>query len=66
MRQLLNDRMFPLTIQGLDKAMRELVRYPSRAPPFPPRGGGGGPTPFRGGGGGGRVGGGGGGRAAWR
>ncbi len=26
MRQLLNDRMFPLTIQGLDGAMRELVR----------------------------------------
>ncbi|MGI8840382.1 MAG: vWA domain-containing protein [Caulobacteraceae bacterium] len=26
MRQLLNDRMFPLTIQGLDGAMRELAR----------------------------------------
>lgn len=26
MKQLVNDRMFPLTIQGLDKAMRELVR----------------------------------------
>ncbi len=26
MRQLIGDRMFPLTIQGLDKAMRELVR----------------------------------------
>ncbi len=26
MRQLLNDRMYPLTLQGLDKAMRELVR----------------------------------------
>ena len=26
MRQLLGDRMFPLTIQGLDAAMRELVR----------------------------------------
>ena len=26
MRQLVNDRMFPLTIEGLDKAMRELVR----------------------------------------
>src|SRR5665213_1445742 len=26
MRQLLGDRMFPLTIQGLDQAMRELVR----------------------------------------
>jgi len=25
-RQLMNDRMFPLTLQGLDKAMRELVR----------------------------------------
>ena len=25
-RQLLNDRMFPLTIEGLDKAMRELTR----------------------------------------
>jgi uncharacterized protein with von Willebrand factor type A (vWA) domain len=25
-RQLLNDRMYPLTLQGLDKAMRELVR----------------------------------------
>jgi uncharacterized protein with von Willebrand factor type A (vWA) domain len=25
-RQLMNDRMFPLTIEGLDKAMRELVR----------------------------------------
>ena len=26
MKQLMNDRMYPLTIQGLDKAMRELVR----------------------------------------
>ncbi|MDH4386115.1 MAG: VWA domain-containing protein [Caulobacter sp.] len=26
MKQLVNDRMFPLTIDGLDKAMRELVR----------------------------------------
>ena len=26
MRQLMNDRMFPLTIEGLEKAMRELVR----------------------------------------
>ena len=26
MRQLVNDRMYPLTIEGLDKAMRELVR----------------------------------------
>jgi len=26
MRQIINDRMFPLTIQGLDQAMRELVR----------------------------------------
>jgi len=26
MRQLLGERMFPLTIEGLDKAMRELVR----------------------------------------
>src|SRR3984957_6024430 len=26
MRQLTSDRMFPLTIEGLDKAMRELVR----------------------------------------
>ena len=26
MRQLIGDRMFPLTIQGLDKAMKELVR----------------------------------------
>jgi uncharacterized protein with von Willebrand factor type A (vWA) domain len=26
MRQLMNDRMYPLTLQGLDKAMRELVR----------------------------------------
>ncbi len=26
MKQLVNDRMFPLTIEGLDKAMRELVR----------------------------------------
>jgi uncharacterized protein with von Willebrand factor type A (vWA) domain len=26
MRQLVGDRMFPLTIEGLDKAMRELVR----------------------------------------
>ncbi|MGR4865860.1 vWA domain-containing protein [Caulobacter sp. LARHSG274] len=26
MKQLMNDRMFPLTIDGLDKAMRELVR----------------------------------------
>jgi len=26
MRQLIGDRMFPLTIQGLDQAMRELVR----------------------------------------
>jgi uncharacterized protein with von Willebrand factor type A (vWA) domain len=25
-RQLVNDRMYPLTLQGLDKAMRELVR----------------------------------------
>ncbi len=25
-RQLINDRMYPLTIEGLDKAMRELVR----------------------------------------
>ena len=25
-RQLVNDRMYPLTIEGLDKAMRELVR----------------------------------------
>ena len=25
-RQLMNDRMYPLTLQGLDKAMRELVR----------------------------------------
>ena len=25
-RQIMNDRMFPLTIEGLDKAMRELVR----------------------------------------
>ncbi|MDR3509301.1 MAG: VWA domain-containing protein [Caulobacteraceae bacterium] len=25
-RQLMNDRMYPLTIEGLDKAMRELVR----------------------------------------
>jgi uncharacterized protein with von Willebrand factor type A (vWA) domain len=26
MRQIIGDRMFPLTIQGLDQAMRELVR----------------------------------------
>ncbi|MDO9223843.1 MAG: VWA domain-containing protein, partial [Caulobacter sp.] len=26
MKQLVNDRMYPLTIEGLDKAMRELVR----------------------------------------
>jgi len=26
MRQLVNDRMYPLTLEGLDKAMRELVR----------------------------------------
>ncbi|MFZ5670201.1 MAG: vWA domain-containing protein [Pseudomonadota bacterium] len=26
MRQLVNDRMYPLTLDGLDKAMRELVR----------------------------------------
>ena len=26
MKQLMNERMFPLTIEGLDKAMRELVR----------------------------------------
>jgi uncharacterized protein with von Willebrand factor type A (vWA) domain len=26
MRQIIGDRMFPLTIQGLDAAMRELVR----------------------------------------
>ncbi len=26
MKQLVNDRMFPLTIEGLDKAMKELVR----------------------------------------
>lgn len=26
MKQLVNDRMFPLTLDGLDKAMRELVR----------------------------------------
>ena len=26
MKQLVNDRMFPLTIEGLDKAMRELAR----------------------------------------
>jgi len=26
MKQLVNDRMYPLTLQGLDKAMRELVR----------------------------------------
>ena len=26
MRQLMGDRMFPLTLEGLDKAMRELVR----------------------------------------
>ena len=26
MKQLMNDRMYPLTLQGLDKAMRELVR----------------------------------------
>ncbi|MBQ1542057.1 VWA domain-containing protein [Caulobacter sp. CCUG 60055] len=26
MRQLMNDRMYPLTLEGLDKAMRELVR----------------------------------------
>jgi uncharacterized protein with von Willebrand factor type A (vWA) domain len=26
MKQLMNDRMFPLTLDGLDKAMRELVR----------------------------------------
>jgi uncharacterized protein with von Willebrand factor type A (vWA) domain len=26
MKQLVSDRMFPLTIEGLDKAMRELVR----------------------------------------
>ncbi|WP_269716213.1 vWA domain-containing protein [Caulobacter sp. NIBR2454] len=26
MKQLMNDRMYPLTIEGLDKAMRELVR----------------------------------------
>jgi uncharacterized protein with von Willebrand factor type A (vWA) domain len=26
MKQLMNDRMYPLTIDGLDKAMRELVR----------------------------------------
>jgi uncharacterized protein with von Willebrand factor type A (vWA) domain len=25
-KQLMNDRMYPLTLQGLDKAMRELVR----------------------------------------
>ena len=26
LRQIMADRMFPLTIEGLDKAMRELVR----------------------------------------
>jgi uncharacterized protein with von Willebrand factor type A (vWA) domain len=26
MRQLVGGRMFPLTLEGLDKAMRELVR----------------------------------------
>jgi uncharacterized protein with von Willebrand factor type A (vWA) domain len=26
MRQLLGERMYPLTLEGLDKAMRELVR----------------------------------------
>jgi uncharacterized protein with von Willebrand factor type A (vWA) domain len=26
MRQLLGGRMYPLTLEGLDKAMRELVR----------------------------------------
>ena len=26
MKQLVSDRMFPLTIEGLDKAMKELVR----------------------------------------
>ncbi|WP_369058909.1 VWA domain-containing protein [Caulobacter sp. 73W] len=26
MKQLMNDRMYPLTLEGLDKAMRELVR----------------------------------------
>ena len=26
MKQLVGDRMFPLTIEGLDKAMRELAR----------------------------------------
>jgi uncharacterized protein with von Willebrand factor type A (vWA) domain len=26
MKQLVNERMYPLTIEGLDKAMRELVR----------------------------------------
>jgi uncharacterized protein len=25
-KQLMNDRMYPLTLEGLDKAMRELVR----------------------------------------
>jgi uncharacterized protein with von Willebrand factor type A (vWA) domain len=25
-RQLLNDRMYPLTIEGIDEAMRELTR----------------------------------------
>ena len=36
MRQLTADRMFPLTIEGLDKAMRELVRR--RWPPAAPSG----------------------------
>ena len=26
MKQLVGDRMYPLTLEGLDKAMRELVR----------------------------------------
>ena len=26
MKQILSDRMYPLTLEGLDKAMRELVR----------------------------------------
>jgi len=26
MKQLVNGRMFPLTLEGLDKAMRELAR----------------------------------------
>jgi uncharacterized protein len=26
MRQLMGDRMYPLTLDGLDRAMRELVR----------------------------------------